>query len=307
MKMKHLSLNLDLKSVIIIIAAGVLLPVMLATATGIVALVVAKDTGTLVTGILVICFAAAAAGSGLVALVLASRKASLARQQADFVANISHELRTPLSAIRLYAQTLQSGKLASDPGKTAQCVSAILRESAWLDLMIERVLSWRASSMEVLKLTMVSQPLTEAVTGAVERFRGMVEDEEVDLSAQIDVHAPVLHDPKAINVVVLNLLTNAYKYTGPDKVVRVCARDENGFSVISVEDNGIGMTSAEERRVFQPFYRGGGSSNETGGIGLGLSIASYIITRHSGELTCSSEKGKGSVFTIRLPHSAEKD
>ena len=301
--MKRLSINLNLTSVIVIIAAGVLLPVMLATATGIVALVVAKDTGAFVTGILVICFAVAAAGSGLVALVFIGHKARLASQQADFIANVSHELRTPLSAIRLYAQTLQSGKLKSDAEKTSKCLSSILRESAWLDLMIERVLTWRASSKDMVKLVMSSRPLTEAVSGAVERFSGMIDEGEMDLQSDISLEHEVLHDPKAINIVVMNLLTNAYKYTGKDKKVRVSAREEGGSSVIEVADNGVGMTAAEVHRAFQPYYRGGGDSNETGGLGLGLAIARYLVERHQGTITCTSEKGKGSVFRITLPHT----
>ena len=122
--MKRLNLNLDLTVVIVLIAVGVLLPVMLATASGIVAIVIAKDAGSIVTGVLVISFAVAAAGSGIIAVVLTGKKARLARLQADFVANISHEFRTPLSAIRLYAQTLQSGDLSDDPEKTIMELAA---------------------------------------------------------------------------------------------------------------------------------------------------------------------------------------
>ena len=304
--MKRLHLNLNLTAVIVLIAAGVLVPVMLATAVGIVAIVIAKDAGGIVTGVLVISFAATAMGSALITVVLASKKARLARRQADFVANVSHEFRTPLSAIRLYTQTLQSGKLDGDPEQAAQCLATILRETEWLDVMIDRVLTWRASSKDVLPLNMVTQPVAQAVNDAAERFNAMVTPDELEFSCSIDSRRPVSHDMVALNAVVLNLLTNAYKYTGKDKRIRLGVRDEDDHVVIYVEDNGTGLTDAEMKRVFQPFYRAGEhDSGNTSGVGLGLAIAHHLVNRHHGVLAVASEKGTGSTFSIRLPAAPE--
>jgi len=304
--MKRYHLNLNLTGVIVLVAVGVLLPVMLSTAVGIVALVIARDAGTIVTGVLVICFAVAALGSALIAVVVTGKKARLARRQADFVANVSHEFRTPLSAIRLYAQTLQSGKLADDPDETARCIATILRETEWLDVMIDRVLTWRASSRDMMPLEMDTGPVANAVTDAVERFRSMVLPDELDLSSSIDSRLLVRHDANAVNAVVLNLLTNAYKYTGKEKRIRVGVRDEDGNVMIDVLDNGIGLTPREAKHVFRPFYRAEGPEGGTAsGAGLGLAIAHYLISRHGGAITVRSEKGKGSTFTVRLPAASE--
>ena len=300
--MKRYHLNLDLSGVIVLVAVGVLLPVMLSTAVGIVALVIARDLGGILTGVLVISFAMAAAGSALITVVLTGRKARLARRQADFVANVSHEFRTPLSAIRLYAQTLQSGKLAGDPAQTAQCLATILRETEWLDVMIDRVLTWRASSRDRMPLDMETGTVSPALRQAAERFRGMVPPDELQFSASTDSGLRVRHDADALNGVVLNLLTNAYKYTGKDKRISIDVRDEDAHVVIEVHDNGIGLTPVEAGRVFQPFYRA--KSREAAaasGVGLGLAIAQYLVDRHNGTIGVRSEKGKGSTFTIRLP------
>ena len=300
--MKRFALNLGLKSVIILIAVGVLLPVMLSTAAGIVALVMAKDTGTIITGVLVISFTVAAMGSGLIAVVLTSRKARLARRQADFVASVSHEFRTPLSAIRLYAQTLQSGKLADDPEQTAACLATILRETEWLDVMIERALAWRASSRDMLVFDTETQPVGGAGNAAIERFRTMVEPTETDISAKVDTSLPVKHDARALQGIVLNLLTNAYKYTDGEKRIAVRVRDEADHVLIEVEDNGIGLSAVQAKRVFQPFYRANGSETEgAGGVGLGLAIAKHLVARHGGSISVSSRPGEGSIFTIQLP------
>ena len=304
--MKRFHLNLDLTGVIVLLAVGVLLPVLLATAVGIVALVIADDAGGIVTGVLVISFAVTAMGGGVVTVLLTGKKARLARRQADFVANVSHEFRTPLSAIRLYAQTLQSGKLSDDPAQTAQCLATILRETEWLDAMIDGVLTWRASSRNVMPLDMDTQPVSQAVRDAVERFRGMVAPDEMKLEAITESHLDVRHDPRALNAVVLNLLTNAYKYTAPNKRISVHVRDEEAHVCIDVSDDGIGLAPSEAARVFQPFYRADRTDGtKAAGVGLGLAIARHLVNRHDGELSVRSEAGKGSTFTIRLPAATE--
>lgn len=303
--MKRLHLNLDLTSIIVLIAVGVLLPVMLSTAAGIVALVIAEDAGDIVTGVLMISFTVTAAGCALITVVLTSRKARLARRQADFVANVSHEFRTPLSAIRLYTQTLQSGNLESDPGRTAECLATILRETEWLDAMVDRVLTWRASSRDMLPLNKVSRPVSSAVNDALARFRSMVDPETLTLDVSVQTHLPVLHDGSALGAAVLNLLTNAYKYTDEPHRIELNARDDDGQVVIEVRDNGIGLAPAEAKRVFQPFYRARrADGSETSGAGLGLAITRHLVRRHDGTIDVSSEKDVGSTFTIRLPTAA---
>jgi len=302
--MKRYHLNLNLTGVIVLVAVGVLLPVMLSTAVGIVSLVIARDVGGIVTGVLVLSFAVAAMGSALITVVLTGKKARLARRQADFVANVSHEFRTPLSAIKLYTQTLQSGKLAADPEQTAQCLATILRETEWLNIMIDRVLTWRASSRDMMPLQMESRPVSQAVGAAVERFQALVTPDELELSVSIESRLPVRHDGSAINAVVLNLLTNAYKYTGEDKCIDVSVRDGDNDVTIEVQDNGIGLSPAQVKRVFQPFYRAE-RQNGGGGVGLGLAIARYLVGRHKGSLSVESEEGSGSTFYIRLPADRE--
>ena len=300
--MKRLNLNLDLTSVIVIIAVGVLLPVLLATAAGIVALFFARDAGGIITGVLVISFAVTAMGSGMITVVLTGKKMRQARRQADFIAGMSHELRTPLSAIRLYTQTLQSGSVADDPAKMAECLDTILRETEWLDVMLDRILTWRMAARDQLPLECVDQPVGAAIEGAVERFRTMVPADEVSVTCRMDTRQTVHHDVRAVHAVVLNLLTNAYKYTGDDKRIEVTAQDAEDGVQVAIRDNGVGMTPAQAKRVFQPFYRVETEDGvKSSGAGLGLSIAQHLINRQEGTIRISSVPGEGSVFTIHLP------
>jgi two-component system phosphate regulon sensor histidine kinase PhoR len=267
-----------------------------------VAILLAEETGGVITGALVISFTTTATGCGLLALVFAGRKARVARMQADFIASISHELRTPLSAIKLHTQTLESGRLTEDPKQTAQCVATILRETAWLDFMIDQLLTWRASSKDMLELSLETRSVTEAVQGAVDRFNSMVFPDDLTLSASMDSRLCVLHDAKALNTVILNLLMNAYKYTGTHKQILVTVRDVDSHVVIEVEDNGIGLTSSEAQRIFQPFYQAATrNKRKTGGVGLGLAIAWHLIGQHNGTISVSSRPGEGSTFKISLP------
>ena len=303
--MKRFRLNLSLTSVIVILAVGVLLPVILSTAVGIVTLAIAKDASGIAIGVLVICFAVTAAGCALIAVVLAGRKNRLARDQADFLANMSHELRTPLSAIRLYAQTLQSDKVLADPAQVANCLETILRETEWLDLMIDQVLTWRMSSKDSTKLDMREGSVRTAVQAAADRFLGMVDNDGMEFSASIDTELVVVRDERALNSVVLNLLINAYKYTGEEKQIGVRAYDDDESVVIEVKDNGVGIPAKAAKRVFRPFYRvDPGQGGGKGGVGLGLAIARHMVRRHKGSIEVRSHDGEGSTFVIILPKAS---
>ncbi len=300
--MQPLRLNLDFKAVILWLTVGVLMPVMLSTAAGIVAIVFADDAGGIVTGVLIICFTAAAAGSALVAVVIMARKARLARLQSDFIANVTHEFRTPLSNIRLHTQTLQSGIVAGNNELTAECLSTILRETEWLDTMLDKVLTWRASAGDMLPLEPVIQPVSQAVNEAVERFQSMVPAGEVTLSVIGCSRLDVRHDIKALNSVLLNLLTNAYKNTGNNKRIEISLRDDQDVVVIAVRDNGLGLSHVNTESIFEPFHRNPHpAGSDSSGVGLGLAIARYIVHRHGGAIQAANAKTQGAIFTIRLP------
>jgi len=301
-RLRKLGPNLSLTGVIVTLAVGVILPVILSTSVGIVSIALGERTNNLVVGVLVICFAVASIGGAVTATVLLGRKARIARLQADFLANVSHELRTPLSAIRMYAQTLQTGRLREDSEEARECLETIVRETEWLETMVDRVLTWRSAAKDRLVLELRVASVAGAVDMALERFSLLTAPEEVKLSTDVSTTTPVAHDANGIITVLLNLLINAYKYTGEDKHVAVRAFDQGNEVVLEVEDNGIGIPLTDRRRIFEPFFRGDDRlRGKSSGAGLGLAIAKAVVKAHRGEIEAESTEGRGTRMTVRLP------
>ena len=287
--------TLSLTGAIVAISVGVLLPVLLSTSVGIVAIAIGESSADLVLGILVLCLAAGAIGGGVAATVLLGRRARIARLQSDLLANVTHELRTPLSGIRLHAQTLQSD---IDPEHREECLASIIRETVWLEAMIDRVLTWRTAARDWAALDLTREPVGDALEEAASRFRKMIDPGEVDFAVDIETDAAVEHDARVVTSIILNLLVNAYKYTENDKRIRLRARDEPDEVIISVEDNGPGIPRRQQKKIFQPFHR---ADNSRSGAGLGLAIVRHQVDAHGGSITVDSVKDEGSTFTVRLP------
>ncbi|MBE0617177.1 MAG: HAMP domain-containing histidine kinase, partial [Proteobacteria bacterium] len=242
--------TLSLTGAFVALSVGVVVPVVLSTSVGIVTLVVGEGSHALLVGVLVTSFAAAALGGAAVATILLGRRARVARFQADLLANVSHDLRTPLTSIRMYAQTLLSGLLDDDPKLRSESLETIVRETEWLEEIIDRILTWRSAAKDRDALDLIEAPVAEAVQQAVARFERMIPPDDVKLSVTVESGLPVRHDRHAIGSIVLNLLVNAYKYGEPPREIRLTVRDEAANRAspahpprvrIAVEDNGSGI------------------------------------------------------------------
>jgi len=307
-RLKKLGPNLSMTGVIITLAVGVLVPVLLSTSVGIVSLAMGNPDDNLVIGILVICFSAAAVGSTVTATVLLGRKARTARRQADFLANVTHELRTPLTAIRMYAETLLTGQLENDSERSEQCLKTIIRETEWLETMIDQVLTWRSAAKDREVLELKTAPLQEAIEQALRRFEALTEPGEVVLKLDLKSRNSVAHDRVGIASAILNLLINSYKYTRQDKQINVRAFDKKGEVVIEVEDNGIGIPLVDRRRIFEPFYRVDSRlRSRSSGAGLGLAIVRAQVDAHNGTIGLHSAEDEGTCVSLHLPVAEDTD
>lgn len=233
------------------------------------------------------------------------REVRLSRLQTDFVSNISHELRTPLTSIRMFIETLQLGRV-QDKKEVEECLSIVAMEAERLTHMIERILGWARMEAGRHGYHFQETSAQELISTALTAFRTQKIQAPFELKEEIEPDLPPLRaDLVAISDALLNLLNNALKYTGEHKELGIRAYRHKGMVALEVSDNGIGIASADKKRVFEKFYRADALlSRKTEGSGLGLTIVRHIVDAHSGRIQVESELGTGSRFTILLPTAA---
>ena len=273
---------------------------------GVLILVFGHATKDVVFGIMTLSLTVTLLGGVALTIVYVRRESSVAQLQTEFVNKVSHDLRTPLTSIRLFVETLQSGRL-SDTDKIQQALDTIATETARLSAMIDRLLGW--ARMEAGKR--IYRPETTAperiLDAALASFQSQIltaAGETVELSRHVQEGLPpIFVDVPAMTEALINLLQNAWKYTGQQKIITVrCAR-RGPLVTFSVSDNGPGIPKTEHRRIFEKFYRltRPDAPLQPQGTGLGLSMVYHIVRAHDGITTVESELGQGATFTIQLP------
>jgi signal transduction histidine kinase len=230
-----------------------------------------------------------------------SREMNLARLKSDFVANVSHELRTPLALIRLYAETLELGRLST--GKHQEYFRIIREESERLSALINNILDFSRIEAGRREYEFKETNLAELVRSTLDSYRFQIEQNGFALEETISNDVPsVTVDREAMTRSLLNLLNNALKYSKDRKYIGVSLYCSNGSVNLEVQDHGIGIPKAEQGKIFEKFYRCGDPLvHDVKGSGLGLSLVRHVVRAHGGDVDVESIPQKGSKFTIRLP------
>jgi len=231
-----------------------------------------------------------------------AREMALARLKSDFVSNVSHELRTPLSLIRLYAETLEMGRLTS-PEKYHEYYAIIRKESERLSALINNILDFSRIEAGRKEYDFRETDMRELVHNTLESYRYQIEQNGFAFEERIADDVPPLRvDREAMARSLLNLVNNALKYSQDRKFIGVNLFRDNGLVKLEVEDHGIGIPASEQSKIFEKFYRVGDPLvHNTKGSGLGLSLVRHIVQAHGGEVMVDSAPGRGSKFTITLP------
>ena len=231
-----------------------------------------------------------------------SREMNLARLKSDFVANVSHELRTPLALIRLYAETLELGRLTAQE-KYQEYFRIIREESERLTALINNILDFSRIEAGRKEYDFKETDLAELVRSTLDSYRFQIEQNGFAFEENIASNIPPIRvDREAIARSLLNLVNNALKYSKDQKFIGVSLYRANGSVKLEVRDRGIGIPPNEQDRIFEKFYRCGDPLvHNVKGSGLGLSLVRHIARAHGGDVSVESVPQKGSKFTIALP------
>lgn len=244
---------------------------------------------------------------GVVFLALVARQEErLNGLKSEFIATVSHELKTPLALIRMFGEMLASDRVSTD-AKRKQYLDTIVRESERLTGLIENLLDFARLEGGKASYEFVEADLAEVTRRAVEAFRVRIVQDRPSLRTDIAPSTtPTQIDERAVQLLLFNLLDNAFKYAadGDEVIVRVAEAD--GRLTLEVEDRGPGIDPDDGRRIFERFFRGrSAQGSKARGTGIGLSLVKHIARAHGGEVTVRAAKPRGATFAVTIPIRAE--
>lgn len=237
-----------------------------------------------------------------------TQRQKLENMQMDFVANVSHELKTPLTSIKSYTETLLDGYV-NDPETMSNFLEIIDSEADRMNRLVKDLLQLSRLDNNQEILSRKETNLVSLIKAAVKKVEITATNKKQHLNClfDLDERIPVDMDKDRIEQVILNILSNAIKYTKEGGRIDIDVLKVDKNAVVTVTDNGIGIPETEQSRVFERFFRvDKARSRALGGTGLGLAISKQIVEAHLGTIELESKDGKGTKVTITLPLSLRK-
>lgn len=266
-------------------------------------------TAKLTCGLLIATLVLAIGTGGWLIVTDLNRQLALARQKTDFVSNVSHELKTPLTSIRMFSELLADQRV-TDPARQHSYLHIITAEAARLTRLINNVLDFSRMERGEKKYNLQDADLGNIARETAETYRPHLENNGFQMNcAPPSGELPVRADTDAIAQVIVNLISNAEKYSNGEKGICIEARRQDGplpCAEVRILDRGGGVPRGSEEKIFEEFYRAHDSlSSGIQGSGLGLTLARQIARAHGGDVIYEPREGGGSCFVLRLPLKME--
>jgi signal transduction histidine kinase len=225
------------------------------------------------------------------------------RAKTQFLANVSHELRTPLNAMIGYLQLIDEGTFGALPTAAHEPLSRVQANSQMLLRLLDDFLDLSRLEANRLSLHTERVPLRQVCEEASVAIEPQLRGRPIVFEVSVPREAVVTADRDRLRQVLMNLLSNAAKFTERGRIEVGSAAAEDGVLSIEVADTGMGISSTELELIFEPFRRSE-RAERVGGVGIGLALSRQLAEAMGGDLSVRSELGRGSVFTLRLPRAA---
>lgn len=227
----------------------------------------------------------------------------LEKVRTEFVSNASHELRTPVTAIKGFAETLQSGALDS-PELARKFVGIIAKESNRLEVIINDILELTRVEKQAVLPQIVEFDIVEVAHRMSDFFTKKASKHKLSITVQGDEAVNFRGDQHRVEQIFTNLIDNAINYSDVGGQIHIEVWNDKRNVAFSVSDTGIGIPEDDQERVFERFYRvDKGRSRHSGGTGLGLSIVRNIVRNFNGKIKVASSEGEGTTFYVTLPRN----
>ena len=242
-------------------------------------------------------------GTFVFTLFVIFRQKKLSEIKNDFVNNMTHELKTPISTISLASQMLGDKNIPAESKNLDRISGIIAQESKRLGYLVERVLQAAVFNQGRMKLKLVMHDIHELIESSIQNFGIQVDSKGGIIIPSLHAeYADMMVDKVHFSNILSNLLDNALKYCDKVPEIFVETRNAGNKFILTVRDNGMGISKADQNRIFDRFFRvTTGNVHNIKGFGLGLSYVRKVVEEHNGTITIDSEIGKGSAFTIELP------
>jgi two-component system phosphate regulon sensor histidine kinase PhoR len=230
------------------------------------------------------------------------RQKKVSEMKTDFINNMTHEFKTPVSTIMIASEALKDAEIAEDKNRVAKLANIIYEENVRLGSHIERVLNIARIEKDDFKLDIRRIDVNETITTVLDSMQLKLQKHHVKVDLDLtDEEMIIKADELHFSNVLYNLIDNAIKYSNEEPEITISTQGRNGQAIIKVADKGIGMSTDQQAKIFEQFYRiPTGNLHDVKGFGLGLSYVNTIVKRLNGTISVRSEREKGSEFELRF-------